>query len=227
GWIRLTRAVPWWIRARGCRRHRGGEMRGNYGAGVGDSRVAAEGTQVWMLRRRAPEAELAPWVRERGSAAGRMRSGMGVPTRRQVWTRIGTGVVETKSAEHARVAAGQNGRGSAWGAVWTRSETGVRGGRGGEVDAGRDGRGSTRDGRGSSVDVEQYGWRVSGGADGGRVGRDDSQRGRGGWERMAAEVGVKLVFGRGRGRRDEWFVFVLSHPNESEFNRRTKGLHAP
>ncbi|KAJ7816674.1 hypothetical protein B0H14DRAFT_3148522 [Mycena olivaceomarginata] len=35
------------------------------------------------------------------------------------------------------------------------------------------------------------------------------QRGRGGWERMAAEVGVKLVFGHGRGRRDEWFVLVF------------------
>jgi hypothetical protein len=26
---------------------------------------------------------------------------------------------------------------------------------------------------------------------------------------MAAEVGVKLVFGCGRGRRDEWFVLVF------------------
>jgi hypothetical protein len=36
----------------------------------------------------------------------------------------------------------------------------------------------------------------------------ERQRGRGGWERMAAEVGVRLVFGRGRGRRDGWFVLV-------------------
>ncbi|KAJ7889479.1 hypothetical protein B0H14DRAFT_3126956 [Mycena olivaceomarginata] len=39
--------------------------------------------------------------------------------------------------------------------------------------------------------------------------RRERQRGRGGWERMAAEVGVKLVFGRGQGRRDEWFVLVF------------------
>jgi hypothetical protein len=67
---------------------------------------------------------------------------------------------------------------------------------------------------------------------GGRAGRDDGaewrgvrlvtgvgtgnalehrerQRSRGGWKRMATEAGVKLVFGCGRERRDEWFVLVL------------------
>jgi hypothetical protein len=39
----------------------------------------------------------------------------------QVWTRIGTGVVETETrAEHAQVEAGQNGRGSAWGERYGR-----------------------------------------------------------------------------------------------------------
>jgi hypothetical protein len=47
-----------------------------------DERVVGEGTQVWVLRRCAPEAELAPmpmrelaqvWVGEMDSAAGRTR----------------------------------------------------------------------------------------------------------------------------------------------------------
>ncbi|KAJ7886771.1 hypothetical protein B0H14DRAFT_3727696 [Mycena olivaceomarginata] len=142
--------------------------------------------------------------------------GQGVHGREvQVWMRIGTSVVETDT--RVRVEAGQNGRGSAWGERCGRGARracgeGAREGTG----VAAHGRGARqRCGRGAAVErtadaraddgAEWHGVRVVAGAGtGNALEHRERQRGCGGWERMAAEVGVKLVFGCGRGRRDEW-----------------------
>ncbi|KAJ7816661.1 hypothetical protein B0H14DRAFT_2844139, partial [Mycena olivaceomarginata] len=208
-------AVPWWIRAWGCRRNRGGRCAATAARGGRRTdgaaldairkramdadivwsrstrrRVRKDGAEVeagFVLRRRAAEAELAPvptrklarvWVRDRGSAAGRMWSWMGVPTRRR--RRVRGGAARGSGAGRARGEGGEytgercrvcvdadrdrrcGDRDESAGGGGTERARVAHGGSG--VDTDRDGRAGMARGRdgtgmgcGSGVDVGQYG----------------------------------------------------------------------
>ncbi|KAJ7833211.1 hypothetical protein B0H14DRAFT_2591575 [Mycena olivaceomarginata] len=95
-----------------------------------------------------------------------------------------------KSAEHVQVEVGQNGCGSAWGAVWMRSKTGMRGGHEGDLDVGWEGRGNAQE-EGTAAVSTQGGTGVQGGH-GGKVDV--------GWDRKGSVESTDSTGGTGKGR---------------------------
>ncbi|KAJ7360732.1 hypothetical protein DFH08DRAFT_800176 [Mycena albidolilacea] len=104
-----------------------------------------------------------------------------------VWMQINGG---DKSMEHVQVEVGQNGCGSAWGAVWMRSKMGVQGGHKGDLDVRQEGCDNTPEEGAAAVSTQGRA-----GVRGGHGGEVDA-----GWDRKGSVESTDSAGGTGKGR---------------------------